>query len=133
MLVQRERTLNQSLRHDPCRHARTKQVLHVTFAGVCGSAVVETSHTALTVSSPRVIHTLQTFTTVAITASRHEDVDVAVTLAGSAGPLHAGLSCRVTIETLLTDVTARTWRVIKTRFCTVDTCRGAKTFYYPDT
>lgn len=70
--------------------------------------MVETSHTDLTALSPRVVQTLQTFAAAAIAASRHADVNVAVTLAGPAGSLHTGAPCRVAVKTLLTDVTART-------------------------
>lgn len=80
----------------------------LTSAGVGRSAVVETSHAGLTAPPPRVVHTLQTFAAAAIAASRHADVNVAVTSAGPAGSAHTGAPCRVSIETLLTDVTART-------------------------
>lgn len=74
----------------------------LTFAGVAGSAVVETSHTVLTAPALRVVQTLQTFAAGAVAASRHADVDVTVTLAGPAA------SGRVRVETFLTDVTAAT-------------------------
>lgn len=76
----------------------------LTFAGVGGAAVVEASHAGLAAPPLRVVHTLQTGAAAALAASRHADVDVTVTLTGSAA------SCGVAIETLLTDVTARTWR-----------------------
>lgn len=80
----------------------------LTFAGVGGSAVVEPSLTVLTVPTLRVVQTLQTLAAAAIAASRHSDVDVAVTFAGLTGLRQSVATWRFTVETLLTDVTART-------------------------
>lgn len=94
-----------------CRPLHLK--LHVcdvvlTFAGVGGPAVVETLLTVLTVPTLRVVQTLQTLATAAIAASRHSDVDVSVTFAGLTGLWQSVATLRFTVETLLTDVTART-------------------------
>lgn len=70
--------------------------------------MVETSHAGLTAPSLRVVQTLQTFAAAAIAASRHGDVDMAITFAGHARSLNTGTPCGVTIKTLLTDFTMRT-------------------------
>lgn len=80
----------------------------LTSAGVGHSVAVETRLAGLAAPPPRVVHTLQTFAAAAVAASCHADVNVAVTSTGPAGAAHTGAPCRVTIETFLTDVTART-------------------------
>ena len=71
--------------------------------------MVETSHAGLTAPSGRVVHTLQAFAAFTVAASRHADIDVTVTRAGSAGLLKACRTSGVAVKALLTDVTARTW------------------------
>lgn len=82
---------------------------YVTSAGVGRSAVVEIWQTGLAAPPPRVIDTLETFTSAAITTSWSADANVSIALTGPTGSLHAAHSAhRITIETLLTDVTVAT-------------------------
>ena len=80
----------------------------LTLAGVSESAAVESSRTGLAAPPLRVVHTPQTLAAAAVAASVHAHVNVAVTLARSARTPLSGDPCRVAIETLLTDITART-------------------------
>lgn len=80
----------------------------LTFAGVGGPAVVEPPEAGLTVLTRGVVQTLQTPAGPAVAALRHAEVDVAVTAAGSAGPLRAREPCWVSLEALQTHVTVRT-------------------------
>lgn len=107
MLVHKTRTTDRQARFKPQEHQEAVNVV-LTSAGVGRSAAVETRSAGLAAPPPRVVHTLQTFAAAAVAASRHAGVDVAVTSAGPAGSAHAGAPRRVTVETLLTDVTAGT-------------------------
>lgn len=83
----------------------------LTFAGGGGGgsgSAVETRHAGLAARPRRVVQTLQTFAAAAIAASLHADVDVSVTPAGAAGLLVDVATRRRAVETLPTDVTART-------------------------
>ena len=81
----------------------------LTLAGVGGPAVVEPSQTGLAAGTIGVVHTLQTLSAASMAAPHHADVDVSVTLAGSAGlRRHAVTPSSAAIKPLLTDVTVIT-------------------------